>query len=62
MYEAYSSKGRKPAVEPKTFFKILTYAYMINIYSSRLLELAFRRDINFMLLLNVQAPPDHTKI
>ncbi|WP_461368796.1 transposase, partial [Candidatus Darwinibacter acetoxidans] len=44
LYEAYSSKGRKPAVEPKTFFKILTYAYMNNIYSSRLIEQACRRD------------------
>src|SRR5690606_18002515 len=62
LYEAYSSKGRKPAVEPKTFFKILTYAYMNNIYSSRLIEQACRRDINFMWLLNGQAPPDHTTI
>src|SRR5690554_6053 len=62
LYEAYSSRGRKPAVEPKTFFKILTYAYMNNIYSSRLIEQACRRDINFMWLLNGQAPPDHSTI
>src|SRR5690554_6139518 len=52
LYKAYSSKGRKPAVEPKILFKILTYAYMSNIYSSRQIELACRRDINFMWLLN----------
>lgn len=27
LYKAYSSKGRNPAVDPKTMFKILTYAY-----------------------------------
>ena len=48
LYEAYSAIGRNPAVEPKTFFKILTYAYMNNIYSSRLIEQACRRDFNFM--------------
>ena len=62
LYKAYSSKGRKWAVEPRTFFKILTYAYMNNIYSSRLIERACRRDINFMWLLNGEAPPDHTTI
>lgn len=62
LYKAYSSKGRKPAVEPKILFKILTYAYMSNIYSSRQIELACRRDINFMWLLNGAVAPDHTTI
>ena len=35
LYQAYSAKGRNPAVDPKTMFKILTYAYSQNIYSSR---------------------------
>ena len=26
LYQAYSAKGRNPAVDPKTMFKILTYA------------------------------------
>ena len=34
LYQAYSAKGRNPAVDPKTMFKILTYAYSQNIYSS----------------------------
>lgn len=38
LYKAYSSKGRNPAVDPKTMFKILTYAYSQNIYSSRKIE------------------------
>ena len=51
LYKAYSSKGRNPAVDPKTMFKILTYAYSQNIYSSRKIEKACLRDINFMWLL-----------
>ena len=33
--KAYSSQGRNPVVEPKILFKILGYAYMNDIYSSR---------------------------
>ena len=48
LYQAYSAQGRNPAVDPKTMFKILTYAYSQNIYSSRKIENVCRRDINFM--------------
>lgn len=44
LYQAYSTKGRNPAVDPKTMFKILTYAYSQNIYSTRKIEKACRRD------------------
>lgn len=40
LYQAYSAKGRNPAVDPKTMFKILTYAYSQNIYSTRKIETA----------------------
>ena len=62
LYQAYSAKGRNPAVDPKTMFKILTYAYSQNIYSSREIETACRRDINFMWLLAGQKAPDHSTI
>ena len=62
LYQAYSAKGRNPAVDPKTMFKILTYAYAQNIYSSRKIETACRRDINFMWLLAGQKAPDHSTI
>ena len=62
LYQAYSAKGRNPAVDPKTMFKILTYAYSQNIYSSRKIETACRRDINFMWLLAGQKTPDHSTI
>lgn len=62
LYQAYSSTGRKPAVEPRILFKVLTYAYMNNIYSSRDIEKACKRDINFMWLLQGQRTPDHCMI
>ena len=62
LYSAYSSIGRKPAIEPQTMFKILVYAYSQNIYSSRGIEKACHRDINFRWLLAGQNPPDHSTI
>ena len=60
LYQAYSAKGRDLAVDPKTMFKILTYAYSKNIYSSRKIETACKRDINFMWLLAEQEAPDYS--
>ena len=62
LYKAYSTKGRNPVVDPKTMFKILTYAYSQNIYSSHKIERACKRDINFMWLLSGQKAPDHSTI
>lgn len=62
LYQAYSSTGRKPAVEPKIMCKVVTYAYSQNIYSSRKIELACRRDINFRWLLAGTHAPDHCAI
>ena len=62
LYQAYSTKGRKPAVDPKTMFKILVYAYSQDRYSSHQIETSCRRDINFMWLLAGQKAPDHSTI
>jgi len=62
LYQAYSSVGRKPAVEPKIMFKIVSYAYSQNIYSSRKIEKACKRDINFKWLLQGYKAPDHATI
>lgn len=62
LYKAYSSNGRKPAVEPKILYKVLTYAYMNNIYASRKIESACRRDINFMWLLQGCSVPSQSTI
>ena len=47
---------------PETMFRILTYACSQNIYSSRKIEKACKRDINFMWLLAGQKAPDHSTI
>jgi transposase len=59
---AYSPKGRNPVVPPRIMLKILIYAYMNGIYSSREIELRCRRDINFMWLLEGHRAPDHNTI
>ena len=59
---AYSLQGRNPVVEPEILFKILVYAYMNNIYSSREIEKACKRDINFIWLLQGRKAPDHNTI
>lgn len=62
LYEAYSPFGRKPEVEPKIMCKILVYAYMEGIYSSRKIQSVCNRDVNFMWLLEGASAPDHTTI
>lgn len=62
LYKAYSHRGRNPAVSPKTLFKLTAYGYMNRIYTSRELERACQRDINFMWLLEGAKAPDHNTI
>ena len=61
LYAAYSPYGRK-GISPKIIFKIIVYGYMNNHYTSRAIERACRRDINFMYLLGGSKAPDHTTI
>ena len=62
LYQAYSAKGRNPAIDWETMLKILTYAYSQNIYSSRKIKTSCRRNINFMWLLAGHKAPDHSTI
>jgi len=61
LYAEYSEKGRKPA-DPKSMFKVMVYGYMDEVYSTRKIESACRRDINFMWLLGGATAPDHSTI
>ena len=61
LYAAYSRMGRIE-ISPKRLFKLLVYGYMNGIYSSRKLEQACRRDVNFMYLLGWEKAPDHATI
>jgi len=62
LYAAYSSEGRNPVTEPKIIFKVMAYSYMEFTYSTRKIESACRRDINFMWLLDGEPVPDHSTI
>ena len=62
LYKAYSSKGRKSAVEPRVMFKVMAYAYQQGIFSSRKIEEACRYRVDFKWLLEDHAAPDHTTI
>ena len=62
LYKAYSREGRKPATAPKILAKVMNYAYMESLYSTRKIENACRRDINFMWLLKGEPVPDHSTI
>ena len=54
--------AQRNLIAPHKLLAILIYAYMNRIYSSRRIEEACRRDINFMYLLEGQPAPDHSTI
>ena len=58
LYSTYS-KIKENQVSPRKMLKIMIYGYMNKIYSSRDIEKACRRDINFMFLLEGASAPDH---
>ena len=62
LYKTYSTEGRNPMLLPETLFRIVAYGYMEHIYSSRDLEKACKRDINFRWLLQGQKEPSHNTI
>lgn len=62
LYLAYSSEGRNPAIEPKTLFKVIVYAYSQGIFSSREIEKACKLNLAFIYLLDGQKAPDHNTI
>ena len=59
LYSTYS-RIRENQVSPTTLLKIMIYGYMNKLYSSRDLENACLRDINFMFLLEGASAPDHS--
>ena len=60
LYQAYSPRGRKSAAEPRIMLKLLVYGYMCGIYSTRKLELACRKNIDFIWLLQGEKVPDYS--
>ena len=61
LYQTYF-RIRKNQATPKQMLKIMLYAYMNHYYSTRRIESACRRDINFMYLLEGAPAPDYSTI
>ena len=61
LYDTYD-RIRKNQATPGQMLKIMIYAAMECMYSSREIEQACRRDINFMYLLEGTPAPDHATI
>ena len=62
--ELYKTYGRirKNQATPRQMLKLVIYAAMNRIYSSRDIRKACKRDINFMYLLEGMPAPDHATI
>ena len=62
--ELYKTYGRirKNQATPRQMLKLVIYAAMNRIYSSRDIREAWKRDINFMYLLEGMPAPDHATI
>ena len=61
LYKTYD-RIRKNQASPRQMLKIVIYAAMNRIYSSRDIESSCKRDINFMYLLEGVSAPDHSTI
>lgn len=61
LYATYD-RVRKNQASPRQMLKIMIYASMNRLFSSRDIETACRRDINFMYLLEGMSAPDHATI
>ena len=57
--DLYSTYKQINSVSPRILLKIILYAFMNGIYSSRLMELSCKRDIHFMFLLEGAPVPNH---
>lgn len=55
----YYKNGVYKTYEPKLLFQLIVLAYMNQIFSSRRIEKACKKDITFMWLLQGQKAPDH---
>ena len=61
LYAAYSEEGRL-GYSPRILFKVMVYANMRKIYSTRGIEQSCCENIKFMYLLEGQSAPDHNTI
>ncbi len=62
LYATYSNKGRPPATSAEGLLTVMLYACMEGKYSSREIETACKRDINYIWLLNGEEVPNYHEI
>ena len=62
LYATYSNMGRPPATSADTLLMVMLYACMEGKYSSREIEAACNRDINYIWLLNGEEAPNYHEI
>ncbi len=62
LLSTYKRTGRPTATLPATMLQILIYACMEGKYSSREIESACKRDINYIWILNGEKAPNHHEI
>lgn len=62
LMRAYSEHGRKPATALSTMLKVILYANMEGIFTSRSIRSSCLRDINFIWLLNGAPAPSYHEI
>lgn len=61
LYRTYE-RIKKSSATPRQMLKVVLYAAMNRLYSTRDIETACRRDVNFMFLLEGAPAPDHATI
>lgn len=61
LYAAYSEEGRN-GYSPRILFKVMSYAYMRKIYSTREIERGCLENVKFMYLLEGHSAPDHNTV
>ncbi len=59
---AYQNIGRKPSNDCKSMLKILIFAYLNRLYSSRDIEKACKYDVRFKWILSNSKPPSYVTI
>lgn len=62
LYATYSHMGRPPATSADTLLMVMLYACMEGKYSSREIESACKRDMNYIWLLNGEEAPNYHEI
>lgn len=58
----YSSRGRKPALDPITFLQVILFCYSEGIFESRKIEKFCRYDLRGHYILKGKKAPDHSTI